>query len=123
MVIALRILLDHSVPVGVRDFLARYQVSTISEMWWPRQIENGEPLKAAEAHNFDVLLTPDQNIRYRQDLSRRKLALVVLGSNIWPIVRKHRGGIRAAIEKSSPGSYLFVEMPLPKKPQKRSPKR
>jgi hypothetical protein len=128
MVIALRILLDHHVPVGVRDFLARHEVSTISEMHWPPQIENGELLKAAEAHNFDVLLTSDQNIRYQQDLSRRKLALVVLGSNIWPtviwpIVRNHRGGIRAAIEKSSPGSYLFVEMPLPKKPQKRSPKR
>jgi hypothetical protein len=121
MVIALRILLVHSVPVGVRDFLARHQVSTISEMHWTPQIEDGELLKAAEAHNFDVPC--DQNIRYQQDLSRRKLALVVLGSNIWPIVRNHRGEIRAAIEKSSPGSYLFVEMPLPKKPQKRSSKR
>jgi len=119
----LRILLDHNVPVGVRDFLARHEVFTISEMHWPPQIENGELLQAAEAHNFDVLLTSDQNIRYQQDLSRRKLALVVLGSNIWPIVRNHQGAILAAIERSTPGSYHLVEMPLPKKPQKRLPKR
>ena len=119
----MRILLDHNVPVGVRGFLARHEVSTVIEMHWPPQIENGELLKAADACNFDVFLTSDQNIRYQQDLSQRKLALVVLGSNIWPIVRNHRGGIQAAIEKSTPGSYLLVEMPLPKKPQKRSPKR
>jgi len=107
----------------VRDFLARHEVFTISEMHWPPQIENGELLQAAEAHNFDVLLTSDQNIRYQQDLSRRKLALVVLGSNIWPIVRNHQGAILAAIERSTPGSYHLVEMPLPKKPQKRLPKR
>jgi hypothetical protein len=117
----LRILLDHNVPVGVRDFLTRHEVSTVIEMHWPPQIENGELLKAADAGNFDVLLTSDQNIKHQQDLSHRKLALVVLGSNIWPIVRNHQGGIQAAIETSTPGSYQFVEMPLPKKPQKRSP--
>ena len=109
--------------MGVRDFLAQHEVSTVIEMHWPPQIENGELLKAADACNFDVFLTSDRNIRYQQDLSQRKLALVVLGSNIWPIVRNHRGAIQAAIEKSIPGSYVLVEMPLPKKPQKRSPKR
>lgn len=109
--------------MGVRDFLARHEVSTVIEMHWPPQIENGELLKAVDACNFDVFLTSDQNIKYQQDLSLRKLALVVLGSNIWPIVRNHRGEIQAAIEKSTPGGYLFVEMPLPKKPQERSPKR
>jgi hypothetical protein len=43
-------------------------------MHWPPQIENGELLKAADACNFDVFLTSDQNIRYQQDLSQRKLA-------------------------------------------------
>lgn len=35
------------------------------------------------------MVTSDQNIRYQQNLARRKLALVVLGSNIWPVVQKH----------------------------------
>jgi hypothetical protein len=32
------------------------------------------------------MMTADQNIRYQQNLTGRKLSLVVLGSNIWPIV-------------------------------------
>jgi len=36
---------------------------------------------------FDVMITADRNIKYRQNLAGRKLALVVLGSNIWPVVR------------------------------------
>ena len=52
-------------------------------------MENGELLKSAEESGFDVLVTSDQNIRYQQNLTGRKLALVVLGSNIWPIVLEH----------------------------------
>jgi uncharacterized protein (DUF433 family) len=43
--------------------------------------------RAAEQTRFDVIVTSDQNIRYQQNLTGRKLALVVLGSNIWPVVR------------------------------------
>ena len=88
-VIALRILFDHNVPVGVRRFLVKHEVRTVTEMSWPPQLENGELLMAAETAAFDVMVTSDQNIRYQQNLTGRKLAMVVLGSNIWPIVRDY----------------------------------
>ena len=119
MVIALRILLDHNVPVGVRSFLVQHEVRTVIEMQWRPQIENGELLAAAEAA-CDVFLTSDQNIKHQQDLSRRGLALVVLGSNIWPIVREYAAQIVAPVAQATPSSYHFVEMPLPRKPQGRS---
>jgi len=75
----LRILLDKNVPVGVRRFLSRHEVRTFVETGWPMQIENGELLDAAEAAGFDVMVTSDQNIRYQQNLTGRKLALIVLG--------------------------------------------
>jgi len=111
----LRILFDKNVPVGVRRFLVRHEVHTGVEMQWPEQLENGELLKSAEESGFDVLVTADQNIRYQQNLTGRKLALVVLGSNIWPIVREHGATIIAAIDESTPGSYAFIEMPVPPK--------
>jgi len=43
----------------------------------------------------------------------------VMGSNIWPIVRDHQASIVAAVEAATPGSYHFVEMPLPPKPKVR----
>ena len=115
----MRILLDQNVPVGVKGFLAKHDVRSLTEMGWSPQIENGELLRAAESSGIEVLLTSDHNIRYQQDLKGRKLALVVMGSNIWPIVRSHASEIAAAVEKASPGSRQFVEM-LAKKPQKRS---
>lgn len=114
--IALRILFDHNVPVGVRSFLNKHEVRTIIEMGWPPQMENGELLKAAEAANFDVLVTSDQNIRYQQDARNRKLALIVLGSNIWPIVRNYAVEIAAEVEAARPGSCAFIEMQLPPTP-------
>jgi hypothetical protein len=87
-------------------------------MQWHPQLENGELLKASEAAEFDVLVTADQNIEYQQNLAGRKLALVVLGSNIWPIVSDHGTAIAAAVDAAKPGSYAFIEMLLPPRRQR-----
>ncbi len=81
-------------------------------MQWHPQLQNGELLDEAEAAGFDVLVTSDQNIRYQQNLTGRKLALVVLGSNIWPVVREHEAEIAAKVGAATAGSYDFIEMPL-----------
>jgi predicted nuclease of predicted toxin-antitoxin system len=109
----LRIVFDKNVPVGVRRFLSKHEVRTFVEMQWHPQLENGELLKTAEASGFDVLVTSDQNIRHQQNLTGRKLALVVLGSNIWPVVRDHGAAIAAKVDAATPAGYEFIEMPLP----------
>jgi len=109
----LRIVFDKNVPVGVRRFLAGHIVATFVEMSWHPQLENGELLKAAEAAGFERMVTADQNIKYQQNLSGRKLALIVLGSNIWPIVRDHGATIKARVDLAKAGTYEFIEMPLP----------
>lgn len=109
----MRILLDHNVPVGVRAFLAAHEVRTIVEMKWRPQLENGELLDAAETAGFDLLITSDQNIRHQQNPQGRRLALVVLGSNIWPIVRGYGPAIAATVRAVKPGSWEFIEMQVP----------
>jgi len=111
----LRILFDKNVPVGVRGFLPSHEVHTFIEMPWPDQLKNGELLTMAEQAGFDVMITFDQNIPYQQNLSARKLALVVLGSDIWPVVRQYVAAIAARVDGASPGGYAFIEMPLPPK--------
>jgi len=111
----LRILLDKNVPVGVNQFLSNHEVRTVAEMNWPPQLGNSELLEVAEVSGFEVLITSDQNIKYQQNLSGRKLALAVLGSNIWPAVRNHGDAIVTKISGAKPGSYDFIEMPLPPK--------
>ncbi|HJX96797.1 MAG TPA: hypothetical protein VJ324_14330 [Candidatus Acidoferrum sp.] len=116
----MRILFDKNVPVGVRRFLLKHEVRTVVELKWPPKLQNGELLRAAEAEAFDVLVTCDQNIAYQQNLSDRKLALVVFGSNIWPIVRDYSDSIAASVDTARPGSYDFIDMPLPAKPEEKS---
>ncbi len=113
----MRVLFDKNVPVGVRRFLARHEVRTVVELRWSPQLENGEPLKAADESAYDVLVTCDQNIEHQQNLRGRKLALVVLGSNLWPIVRNYEVLIAKAVEAASRGRYDFIEMPLSPKPR------
>jgi predicted nuclease of predicted toxin-antitoxin system len=111
----LRIVFDKNVPVGVRRFLQKHEVSTFVQMQWHPQLENGDLLREAESARFDVLITADQNIGYQQNLTGRKLALIVLGSNIWPVVRAHEEAIATCVDTAAPGSYDFLEMPVPPK--------
>lgn len=110
----MRVLFDKNVPYGARQFLGKHQVETVDDRGWAR-IANGELLNTAEAAGFEVVVTADQNIVYQQSLEGRKLALVVLGSNIWPIVCNHEAPIREQVDAAVPGSYAFIDMPLPPK--------
>ena len=105
-------------PYGVRNFLNNHQVETVDDRGWAR-ISNGDLLQTAEAAGFEVVVTADQNIVYQQTLAGRNISLVVLGSNIWPIVRNHETVIREQVNAAVRGSYAFIEMPLPPKPPKR----
>jgi hypothetical protein len=67
---------------------------------WPDEL-----LKMAEESGFDAVITSDQNIRYQQNLMGRKFALIVLGSNIWPVVRNYGMAIPASADAATPESY------------------
>lgn len=79
---------------------------------WDR-LNNGDLLKAAEEAAFDLLLTTDQRIRYQQNLTGRKIAIIVLGgSTKWSRVRLHLERIAAAVNTAKPGSYTEVDIPF-----------
>jgi hypothetical protein len=69
-------------------------------------------LAEAERAGFDVLLTADKNIRHQQNLSGRRLAIVVLSTPQWPVVRLHIERIVAAVNAAVPGSYTEVNIPV-----------
>jgi hypothetical protein len=71
-----RILLDQGTPVPLRRVLAAHEVATAYEMGWAT-LDNGELLRAAEAE-FEVFITTDRNLRYQQNLTGWRLAILVL---------------------------------------------
>jgi hypothetical protein len=72
----MRVLFHQATPVPIRSYLEGHEIRTASQEGWGT-LKNGELLAAAEAAGFDVLVTTDKNIRYQQDLSQRKIAIVV----------------------------------------------
>ena len=106
----MRILFDHSVPRGVARSLSGHLVTRAKDRGWDT-LSNGNLLAAAELDGFDLLLTADKNMRYQQNLTRRRIALVVLNTPQWPLVRLHLESIAEAVSAASPGSFAEVEIP------------
>jgi hypothetical protein len=57
------------------------------------------------------ILTTDKNIRYQQNLTKRTIAIVVLGNAQWPVLRLHVARVVAAVNAATPGSFTEVEVP------------
>jgi hypothetical protein len=88
-------------------------------MGW-HQIGNGELLTIAEAAGFEIVITADQNIRYQQNVSGRRLSLVVVSTNHWPTLRGSIGLIVEALGLVTSGSYHEVAIKQPPR-RRRSP--
>jgi hypothetical protein len=68
-------------------------------------------LTAAESAGFDVLLTTDKNLRYQQNISGRKIAVVFLGRQQWPQQKPHVQRVVDAINSAVVDSYLEIDIP------------
>ncbi|MBN8902779.1 MAG: hypothetical protein BGO51_25885 [Rhodospirillales bacterium 69-11] len=113
-----RVLLDHSVPRPVVRILSAHVVVRAYERGW-QALKNGELLAAVEGAGFEVFVTADQNLRYQQNLQATRLAIVVIGTNIWPVIAADPLPIARAVASAQPGAVAVV--PYPKAPRLRGP--
>lgn len=104
----MRILFDQGTPSPIRNYLAGHAVSTAAEIGWST-LSNGELLDAAEKQ-FDVLVTTDQALKSQQDLSRYKLAIVVLPFASWPKLQPHADRSASRIGEVRRGEYCEIEI-------------
>ncbi|MBI3644469.1 MAG: hypothetical protein HY233_00655 [Acidobacteriales bacterium] len=104
------VLFDHSVPAPLAPHLIGHAITEARTRGWDA-LSNGDLLAEAERAGFHVFLTADKNIQYQQNLTGRKIAVVVLGTPQWPLVRLHTAKIAAAINAATPGSYAEVQIP------------
>jgi hypothetical protein len=105
------ILFDHVTPKGLIAALPDHIIYTARAMGW-ETLNNGALLSAAEERGIDLLQTTDQRIRYQQNLSGRRIAVVVLsGTTKWSRVRLQLDRIAAAVNAAKPGSYTEIETP------------
>lgn len=105
------VLFDINTPRGLARVLKRHTVVEARARGWERY-ENGALLNAAGEAGFEVLVTSDKRIRYQQNLTGRKIALVVLSQGRWRLVRQRLEEIAAAVDAATAGSYTEVEVPI-----------
>lgn len=107
----MKIILDESVPQKLRLLIEGHTVVTAWYQGWSG-LQNGALLDAAEQAGFELFITADQELSYQQNLTGRKMALVVLSTNNWDFIKAAIGEIMAAVDAATPGSYIGVEIPM-----------
>ncbi|BDC49500.1 hypothetical protein F183_A18160 [Bryobacterales bacterium F-183] len=110
------ILFDNGTPAPLRRALRGHTVVEAMDRGWDRLV-NGELLAAAEAAGFDVLVTTDKNMRYQQNMKNRRIAVVVLGNQQWPVLKHYVDRVVSAVESSVAGSFAEVDVPFAKPTQ------
>ena len=100
----MKILFDHGAPAPLRRSLPGHEISTAYEMGWA-ELSNGDLLAAAEK-SFDAFITTDQNLRYQQNLTGRRLAILVLPTTSWPEIQRHANKVADSVNALKPGDFV-----------------
>ncbi|MBX3347515.1 MAG: hypothetical protein KF747_02120 [Nitrospira sp.] len=85
-------------------------VATTCELGW-NNLKNGELLQKSEERGFFVLVMTDQNLRYQQNLTSRKIAIIVLTTTSWPRIEREVERVVQAVDAVVASSYLEVLIP------------
>ena len=103
----MRILFDQGTPVPLAQYLSGHSIETVFKLGWSN-LENGALLALAE-ESFDLLITTDQQLRYQQNLTGRRLSILVLMTTSWPIIRASTSKITEALDRMNPGEYCEIQ--------------
>ena len=105
-----KLILDHNVPRPFARLLRLHDVATAASLGW-HELSNGELISAAEQAGFDVVVTADANLVYQQNLSSRRLGLVVINTNDWRVIRQHSAQVIRAVDAAVPGCFIEINLP------------
>lgn len=75
----MKILFDECVPLPLARQLDGHECISVQRCGWGGA-KNGELLRLAETQ-FELFLTADQNIYYQQNLTGRRIAILILSTN------------------------------------------
>ena len=109
----MRILLDECVNPRLKIAFPNHEVRTVLEMGW-RGTTNGRLLTLAEANEFDVFLTLDQNLCHQQNLAARRLGFIVVRvpDNSMRFYQPLLPELASAAETITAGQVIYIVNPM-----------
>src|SRR3954465_11290360 len=93
----MRVLFDQNIPRNLRQFLPGHDIRTAAEMGWSA-LSNGLILDAAEAAGFHVMITADRNMRHQQNMTGRRIAVLIMSNNNRRMLEEGAPHISRALE-------------------------
>lgn len=106
----MKLLLDECLPRKMKFLLSGsgYKCETVREAGFGGK-ENGELLSLTEG-KFDVLVTVDKNLKHQQNITNRRIAILVVRaeSNDIDDIRPHLPEILAGLQSIKPGQIVEV---------------
>ncbi len=105
------VLFDNGTPRTLARYLIDHHTVTEARARGWEELGNGELLSKAEAAGFEVLVTTDKNLSYQQNVTARKIAIVVLGQGRWSLIKRCVAQVVATVNAAIPGSFAEVEIP------------
>ena len=100
----MKVPLDENVPHALRHHLVGHEAYTAAYARFAG-LKNGGLLEATASAGFDVLVTGERTLQYKQNLAKRNIAIVSLSAVTWP---PHLAKIVAAVDAAQPGSFTRV---------------
>ena len=104
----MRVLIDECMPHKFKLCLRPHPCQTVPEAGLAGK-KNGELISLAEGR-FDVLVTLDKGLEFQQNLTGKKIAILLIRSksNRMADLQQHGSACLAAIESIQPGQLLRV---------------
>jgi len=93
----------------MHKLLVGHDCTTAQQRGWGG-ITNGELLRLAE-NEYELFITSDQNIRYQQNLSGRRIPILELSANDLRRIQAATSSILASIASIKPGDFCRLEIP------------
>ena len=105
----MKVLLDECIPRKLKNALTDCDCQTVPEAGLAGK-KNGELLSLAERAGFDLFFTMDKGLQYQQNLTGRKITILVVGarSNRLADLLPHLAACRSIMGSIRPGQVIRV---------------
>jgi hypothetical protein len=106
-------LLDECVPKALKHAISSAELTCLTVKKPAGQVKQMESCSTSPKSAFDVVVTLDTNLRYQQNLTGRRIAVVVLAarSNRLEDLSPLFPGCVEAVEKIMPGEIIYIGSP------------
>lgn len=114
----MKVLFDQNVPRNLASYLTAHEITRSAELGW-QELKKGDLLDAAGDTGFEVMVTADHNLAYQQKLKNRRLAIVVLPSGNWPVLKIYIAEVVRAVGEAQRRDFKDLKL-NPRKGRARS---